>query len=347
MAIWQISCAQGTTRDFAHVFLKHDVMLIGPGAPGPFEKRLYSDVQIQHFVERPRAYDIVLMRHGKTARAVGKIPRLGLDQYAWLPCFDDVYGWNMQHARRVVWGTKGVLSLLAPLEPVFGSQKYQQRSFHRVHEPSLASLEDELRKAIPDREMLPLPEIPASLSEEALGAELFRRGLSNEVVEDVLAAIRRAARLDRWYDDAGKQAARPSEAELVAYQIAPLMLAMGWSEQLLAVEWRKVDLAFFRRTPTEPENCVMIAEAKRRGEPIEAAYAQAKKYVARLRLGRCRVIVTTDGRRILVYAKDGDSWPEQPTGYANLTALRRSHLTYPRIDAVETLVGLLPSRVGG
>ncbi len=65
-----------------------------------------------------------------------------------------------------------------------------------------------------------------------------------------------------WYREYGHASARPDEHEVVAHMVLPLLLALGWSEQLLAVEWHKVDLAGFWGTPTIPENCVLMCEAK-------------------------------------------------------------------------------------
>jgi hypothetical protein len=95
-------------------------------------------------------------------------------------------------------------------------------------------------------------------------------------------SISRIRRLSRWYESQ-KEVGRPSEHEIVAYMITPLLLGMGCSEQLVAVEWNKIDMAFFNRTPlTKKEgfdNCIMILEAKKPNQSLTDAYTQANNYV--------------------------------------------------------------------
>ncbi|MDZ4779859.1 MAG: hypothetical protein SGJ19_06380 [Planctomycetia bacterium] len=72
----------------------------------------------------------------------------------------------------------------------------------------------------------------------------------------------------KWYRSSGLATNRPSEHEIVAQVILPLMIALGWSEQLLAVEWHKIDLAVFRGTPTDAEHCELVCEAKAIGPSL-------------------------------------------------------------------------------
>src|SRR5256885_6463148 len=44
------------------------------------------------------------------------------------------------------------------------------------------------------------------------------------------------SRLLSWYAQFGGDSGRPTEHEVVAHMVLPLLLALGWSEQLVAVE---------------------------------------------------------------------------------------------------------------
>ena len=55
----------------------------------------------------------------------------------------------------------------------------------------------------------------------------------------------------------------------MAHIILPLLLALGWSEQLLAVEWQKIDLAAFGSTPTTAKTCVLVCEAEGLGHGLQ------------------------------------------------------------------------------
>lgn len=58
-----------------------------------------------------------------------------------------------------------------------------------------------------------------------------------------------------------------------------MLLALGWSEHLLAVEWQRIDLAAFRATPTTNETCVLVCEGKGPWRGLADDFEQAKGYV--------------------------------------------------------------------
>jgi hypothetical protein len=166
-------------------------------------------------------------------------------------------------------------------------------------------------------------------------------------VDELLAAIHRQRRLLQWYKDHGSASARPSEHEVVAYMVLPMLLALSWSEQLLAVEWKSVDLAAFRRTPTTPDACVLACEAKSMGEGLQDTFGQASRYVERLKLENCRKILLTQGGRFYLYewSSDHGGWASAPTGYLNVESVRRLYVVPPGTDALETIMKLTPARV--
>lgn len=342
--LWQVaSGAEG--RNYAHLCSSHDVMLIGPGDRGEYHRAAYADEpmgpQIRSFVEGPRPGDIVLLRKGHAVVNVGKIPPAEQGGYGWNDAFADVLGWPLQHTRRVIWDD-AALALLPEPHQIFANYK-QQKTFTAVHEPRFAPVIPSLREAIPDRPLAHLPAVGRALTLDEVGLNLFEAGLSNDSVEKVIEAIERTRRLIRWYrsDQSGS---RPSEMETVAHIIVPLLLALGWSEQLVGLEWNKVDLVLFDRTPTTGENCVVICEAKRPGRGLDEVLAQARNYVHRLGLVRCRRILLTDGERILIYNRAGSEWPGSPDGYVNLSMIRTHHLLPPGRSAIAAIMDMMPAR---
>lgn len=342
MRLWQIASGD-TGRDYSAVFLEHDVMLIGPGEFGEWGDADYSGEpmapQIRSFVEDPRPGDIVLLRNGHHVVSVGRIPSVTDTEYSWKEQFGDVLGWDLQHVRRVLWHTP-TCNLLDGQQPVFANYK-QQRTFHQVHEERLTAILGDLDAAIPDRELRPLPSTHSPLSLDEVGANLFAAGVSNDSVEAALAAIRKARRLRGWYwtGDAGE---RPNEVESVTHMVVPLMAGLGWSEQLLAVEWRRIDLSFFGRTPTVPENCVMICEAKSPGRGLSYAFHQAKAYVEKHELVACNRILVTDGTLYLVYNGKEDDWPDTPSAYVNLLRIQENNVLPGTAGGLDALRCMIP-----
>ena len=350
MNVWQIACG-APGRDFRQIFLGHDLMLIGPGDPGEFDRSEYKVAlkaewisksqfaQVRSFVENPKTGDLVLLRFGHSVIRAGLIAEAG---YHWDEAFDDVLGWDLQHSRRVIWGAPEAIDCLRPIQPVFSNYK-QQPTFTAVREQRFDALVPKIFEQIRGRPLKPLPVIPKVMTLEEFGTELFEGGLGNDAVERAIDAIEKARRLGHWYAG-GLSGRQPSEHEIIAHTTIPLMLALGWSEQLLGVEWDRIDLAFFDRTPTGPENCVMICEAKTPHKPLELALDQAVRYVKTHHLTRCRKILLSSGTRLVTYARTkSDKWV--PDGYANLMKLRSGHAGTHKASAVETLMHMVPARI--
>lgn len=346
MTIWQIASGD-RGRNYSRVFLDYDVMLIGPGKHGEYDKETYKNErmrnQIRAFRFGPKPGDLILLQHRRQVFAVGRIPNAASDQYQWNSAFSDVLGWDLQHCRRVIWSTEA-LKILDPIQPVFENFK-QQPTFTRVKENRITKLSDQLDRLISKRLLKSLPVVPEPLSDKDLGIELFKAGVSNDSVEALLRVIQKMRRLCQWYrsDHLGK---RPSESELVGHILSPLMASLGWSEQLLAVEWHNIDLAVFDQTPTNEKSCVIVCEAKRFGMPITEAFEQAQRYVKKLKLDRCKYIMTTDGLHLYLYRRElGKPWNDAPSGYVNFEAVRTDHLIPKNVSGVDTIVRLLPSRL--
>jgi hypothetical protein len=348
--VWQIA-AGDPGRDYSDLFIKHDLMLIGPGQwplGGDFERDAraagYSGSKIgmvRSFGEAVSPNDIILLRVGYRVRAIGLADDSG---YSHNDTFDDVFGWHLGHCRRVVWQDhlEGELSAIQRQTGLFHGRK-QIPTFTRVGDqkildPIAGLLSRCVWRAL--REMPPCP--PAALEPDEVGTRLFSKGLPNEWVDKTLVAIQRQRRLSTWYAESETGGARPTEHEVVAHMILPLLLALGWSEQLLAVEWHRIDLAGFARTPTTGENCLLVCEAKGLGHGLQDSFSQAERYVERLKLGRCQKILLTDGQRLYLYHRSAQGWNPKPAGYINIHAIRTDHVAPAGTNAIDTIVALTP-----
>lgn len=344
--VWQIA-AGDSTRYYGDLFLKHDVMFMGPGRHGKYRDKSdkYDQLRngLRRFVEDVQPGHVVLLRCGRRAKAIGLV----VGGYEWLEMFDDVFGWDLQHSRRVKWLGDG-LNGAQPNEGFFARQK-QAKTFSAVNDPQVRKLIEPLieRCQQQTRKLEWLPEVSKPFELADLGRELFARGVSNDAVKKTLDAIERQQGLWKWYDEHGRATGRPTEHEVVAHMVLPLLLALGWSEQLLAVEWKRIDLAGFCGTPTDESNCVLACEAKARGHGLqgEDVFAQAKKHGQEL--PRCEKLLLTNGARFYLYERVGDEWPKEPkpVGYLNVNLIRTRHLVPPGTNAVETIVALTPGGV--
>ena len=353
--VWQMAAGK-EGRFYDDLFLKHDVMFLGPGSFGPYVEDKYRRevkegsaksgivANIASFHDNVQPGQFVLMRTGLHVKAIGVVADA---QYEWNKTFDDVYGWTLQHTRRVIWQEylNADIEQIQAKSPLFGSRK-QIPTFTRVNDESVLARVQPLFPLIKQR---PLKQLPASLPDpltlDQVGQQLFARGVANDAVVKVIGAIKRQRRLLHWYAKFGEKSKRPSEHEVVAHIVLPLLLALGWSEQLLGVEWKKIDLAAFWETPTTEKNCVLVCEAKKRDHGLQDVRKQAFAYVSKLKLNACRMVLLTEGGRFYLFRRESANaeWGDQATGYLNVEKIRIDHIAPTKTNAIDTLVALTPA----
>jgi len=302
-AIWQLAGGPGS-RPYVDVLLRYGVGLIGPGDAGPWNSNRDDDEFEGGFVRRFAGEmdvgDVILLRTGiKTIVAVGIIA----SDYIYLNQFDDVNGWDLQHARRILW-------CKLPKEyifdnPVFGANPAR---CSRTWNDEVKDFALRFLNSPPTHwQEACLPELPNE--EPVLHA-------FPDVLRDIIAQVQDLVPL---FWDREAFGGQPSEDELVAHFVVPFLQLHGWPPECIAIKWRYTDVAVFKKLPRLPENCQFIIEAKRLGSGVEGALDQAKGYVESL--GVPLDIIVTDGIRYRMYSsKDGFA----PIAYANLVRLKKS-----------------------
>ena len=348
MNIWQIATGE-PGRDYRELFINYDIMILGPGKPGNAikNKNVYNTGkpnsslrQVHNFVNRPKSGDRIIMRFANKVIGIGQIPQGDESQYIFSDIFACVYGWDLNHCRRVIWAKEH--DALDNLSDVYKNSK-QKPSFTQIHEKAIIDAVSYIDNSYFDRSLKKMPNVDSSVySDEELGVKLFRAGISNKNIEDIIKALRQAERLCSWYSH-DKEIDRPTEHEIVSHMLLPLFLGLGWSHQQIAVEWKNVDMAFFKKTPTKAENCVMILEAKSFGRPLSEVLDQPKRYVKNLGLKNVKYILTTDGINLFVYVRSKDSWDSGPIGYLNIQKLQKEYILPKGTSLIKTLVDLQSS----
>jgi hypothetical protein len=348
MRVFQIATGE-PGRDYRELFIDHDLMILGSGSHGSAAEHDYghgapnsADNQVNNFYAKPRPGDRILMRLAHEVIGVGQIPAGEADSaYFYDESFKCVYGWDLSHCRRVIWAEGLALS---SLKNVYRNAK-QKPSFTEVHEASIVDKVRTIGDAHFSRPLKPMLSIKSGrYEEEELGVELFRAGISNRNIQDILLSIKQAERLGIWYKSASSGRS-PSEHEVVSHIVLSLFLGLGWSHQQIAVEWQKVDMAFFKTTPTVPENCVMVLEAKGLDRPLLEHFDQPQQYCQSLGLRNVRYIVLTNGKDLFVYERGDHGWATNPVGYISLTRIQKQYALPRGTSPVETLVRLQPNLI--
>lgn len=346
MNVWQVAVGD-SGRDYRKLFFDHDLMIIGPGDLGDARSDQYANSvtdlrddsrRVRRFAEKVACGDRVLMRHGQEVIGVGEIPPEAENQYEFDYTFRSVYGWDLRHRRRVKWAAKDKL-LDRDLDNSFKGGRMSR--FSQVHNSeALAAVRslDTVHFAAP---LNALPSVDTRpYKDDELRADLLREGVNEENIEGILSALRRAKHLLCWYrrtDEAGRT---PTEHEVVSHILLPLFLGLGWSYQQIAVEWNKVDMAFFERTPTIEANCVMVLEAKGLERGLSQVLDQPRNYVRTLELKNARYIVTTNGATLFVYGRNDAEWKRDPIGYLSIPNLQREYVLPKCTSPIDTLMRL-------
>jgi hypothetical protein len=301
--VWQVS-AGPTKRRYSDALLQYGVALIGPGNTGPWRPErgdeAFDGSTIRRFASEVRVGDPVVMRVGTSGiAAVG----LFAGEYQHLPHFDDVYGWDLQHARRVRWCT-------LPQDYEFGGTVFggMPTRFSAVGRAEVLDYVERFLNSPPSgwqtATLPPLPPLEALLAEPP------------QAIQDLVALAHDVHEL--YWSDA-HFGERPREDELLVHFVVPLLVRMGWPPERIAVKWRNADVTVFRALPRTPENIHLLIEAKRLGEGIEFAFGQARGYLDAL--GVARDVMVTDGIRYRYYEAGRDF---AAAAYANLVNLKQS-----------------------
>lgn len=301
--IWQLAGGP-TSRPYADVFLKYGVGLIGPGDAGPWapgrDDNEFEGGFVRRFASEVNVGDVFLLRTG-----ISKVCAIGIiaSDYIYLNQFDDVNGWDLQHAHRVRW-------CKLPQEHTFTAQVFGANPTRcsRTWNEEVLDYADRFLNSPPTHwQMATLPELPL----EELPMEDVPSALQGLVaaVNDLVPLL--------W--DRQVFGEHPSEDEVIVHFVVPFLRALGWPPERIAVKWRYIDVAVFRALPRNPENCHFVIEVKRLGAGVEGALEQAKGYVEAL--GMARDVIVTDGIRYRMYSSQSDF---EPIAYANLGWLKKS-----------------------
>jgi hypothetical protein len=301
--VWQIASGPAS-RTYADVFLHHGVGLIGPGYTGPWIPGRPDDDYEGGFVRRLAGEvepgDVFLLRKGMaTICAIGLV----CEGYQFFPQFDDVNGWDLNHGRRVRWSP--LPEEFTFTGSIFGANPPR---ISRVRSQEVCEYVEKFLNSPPTNwQTAPLPPLPAE-EQPLQDTEIPDR------VRDLVVQVRDLYPL-MW--DRRQFPTHPSEDELIAHFTVPLLRALGWPPEHIAIKMNYTDVTLFRTLPRIPANCHLVIEAKRLGDGVEGALAQGVGYVQAL--GVPRDVVVTDGIRYRLYDCQKDF---APAAYANLANLK-------------------------
>jgi len=341
-SIWQ-QAAGDTDRNYSQLCLKWDVILNGPGYAGKWpncksilqENRCSSRkiTDLKRFAVDIQDGDIVVLRLGTTdVLGVGIV----IGDYEWLEEFADVDGWDLQHVRRVKW-----LWEYRKTPKKFPTYTLKQGDTTQRLDSDLKDVIAWLQslnipQSVFNRNIssLPILQKKDGIDYEEVSEYLFDQGVASNSIENLLKEIDELTRIAKWY----KKYGNPSEFETVAYLVVPLLRALGWTPQRMAIEWSNVDLALFSNLPRSDEQLSVVVEAKKKGNSCLTAKSQAQSYA--IGKSNCKRLIVTDGLRYGVYIRNSQNF--RLHAYMNLTDLKDEYPIYECHGVKEALRVMTP-----
>ena len=169
---------------------------------------------------------------------------------------------------------------------------------------------------------------------------LCDKGVASASISNLLNEIGELIRIANW---CYRRVEIPSENETVNYLVVPLLRALGWTPQRMAIEWKKIDIALFSGLPRSEDRLSVVIEAKKKGSSCLSAFQQAQKYA--LKVKNCNRIIVTEGLRYGVFTRnlDNSDEPQESSlhAYINLTILRKEYPLYYCKGAKDALLSMM------
>jgi hypothetical protein len=338
MKYWQVAAGEGA-RDYSDVFLRYGIMLIGSGNPGSYfgNEDYYRSrpwgAQVVRFAKYVAEDDRVILKRPHHRRKLEEekwqIQAVGYvaGDYEYVEQFDDVEGWDLQHYRKVKW--------VCPNEEML-TNSLTMGTFKRVYKREAIEKAEKILEEGNQQVTEEIPQPAKRISDEDLVEGLIAKGLRPADAETVIQTIWRVRRLARWYARYGHDL---SEHEIRTFLIVPILLALGWSEQKIKIEWKNTDMSFFNEVYKSGGKPSMILESKRMGEGLHYAERQLVKYAKMF--PECHHLVASDGIRYRLYVKHGSE--QDFSAYANLLNLKDRHPYLEHIGgAPDLFISLMP-----
>jgi hypothetical protein len=333
--MWQVAAGDGT-RDYADVFLRFGVILVGPGSEGDYfaNKNVYNNSDseafrsfLRPFAEEVAKGDILVLKRPSGSNweivAVGEVA----SDYLFKGVFEDVDGWDLQHCRQVHWKTPTSQTVIAGL---------RRGTLCGVNHEQAISVVQQVWSTGNEVRTIPIPDEQEEISVDQLIDSLMVEGLPGQSAELIANTIWRLRRVANWYCSHGSDV---GEHEIRTFLIVPLLTSLGWAEQKVKIEWNNIDVALFDTPYSTESKPLVIIESKRLGDGLRYAPDQAASY-AKLYPACVRFIVS-DGIRYKLFKRFDDQW--RYSAYMNLVAPKRFHPYEPGLDgAVSFFLNVIP-----
>lgn len=334
---WQIGTGD-ETRSYFDIFIKYGVALVGPGDPGregdPKTRLFYTvNPDIRNWgavLKKVKEGEWIIARKGKKSiLAVGKV----IEEINHGEFFSDVEGWDLQHYIKVKWYLPNTPNNIIQLSKNLLSQSTlhgcnKQEVYDKIYST-------DFKEAIQEFELEDFI-VPEIIDHTEVMKMLIEEGLRIQDAENIALTIQRIIKLVQWYKQNDNETL---EHEIIAFLILPLLIALGWSEQKIKLEYQGIDIALFSNAfkgnyKLTPE---YIVEAKTFSNGLAFTEQQLETYAKKY--PECKNFVATNGYRYKIFIRDKSKFILK--GYFNLLKLTERNVLYDvPLDTVQSIYSI-------
>ena len=177
------------------------------------------------------------------------------------------------------------------------------------------------------------------MSMSELKGALCARWFPRDRATAVCRTVRESRELIQCYAD---PEFHTSEHEIVAHIVIPLLRALGWKNECLAVEYENMDVAAWH--PVKPD-VLMVCEAKHIDRNLDGVIRQPMLYCGRSQLLRCARILVTNGRWFYLYKRyrRHGRWRPRLLGRLDLENIGARPSPSSHLAGIDVLLKLAPT----
>lgn len=303
MTYWQVSCGS-SQREFPDVFINFGLYAVN------FDSR--NTGGYHHYLKQAKKGDILILKKGLTwIHAVGLVQDDDLRQQDYYFNFD---GWELGFYKYVEWFIPETPLNVERMGLAEGTiQKCHKQELQEIANNALVNWKKSSRKYEIDTNI-------SKIKDDDIIYELIRNGLKTSQSEILASTLNQVRRLATYYlNNFDWQTV--NEDQVRSFLVVPFLLAMGWSEQQLFLEYsigrKKADIVCFDRpSHLKDKKAITLIEVKKLSEGLTYAIEQAFSYAKEL--GNVKTICVTNGFCYQIYDLDYSDEPSKPYAYINI-----------------------------
>ncbi|HLG33890.1 MAG TPA: type I restriction enzyme HsdR N-terminal domain-containing protein [Bacteroidia bacterium] len=323
---WQVASGS-KQRSYPNVFIDFGVFAVNEADKG---RGGYHN-----YLRQAKKGDIFILKEGlKLIHAVGIVKDDELRKQEFYFNFD---GWELDYFKYVEW--------FAPVKPikVVGLKQGTINQCHKEHLKKIA--DDGLKKWKQAKVKYKIDKNIQIVKDEDIINSMINNGLKISQSEILTSTLNQVRRLANYYTN-NFEPSLVNEDQVRSLIVIPFLLAIGWSEQQVLLEYhigkQKADIICFDRpSHEEKKKAKLLVEVKKLSEGLTYGVDQAFSYAKELK--DVRIICVTNGFCYQIYDLNSDN-PKEPYAYINiLKPINKYPLSPKTKGAVEALMKIIPS----